>query len=56
MESIILYQVITWENYYPSPDNSVGTFLTKEEAERFIKEDKDTYWYPNTRILELEVK
>lgn len=56
----VVYSVIRYDDYYPSPDNTVGTFTTRTEAWTFLEKYKelneaDDVIYDNYKIVELKV-
>lgn len=36
-----IYVVLAWDDYYPSPDNSLAFFSKKADAEEFLKTYKE---------------
>lgn len=37
-----IYVVLAWDDFYPSPDNSLGFFLNKQNAEEFLKNHQES--------------
>lgn len=37
-----VWWVLGWDDYYPGVDNFCGSFLTEEEADAYIEEQKQT--------------
>ncbi len=42
---MIIWVVRAWDNYYPSPDNTVGYYMKKEDAEKCCSEVRDSNMY-----------
>ncbi len=42
---MIIWVVRAWDNYCPSPDNTVGYYMKKEDAEKRCSEVRDSNMY-----------
>ena len=51
-----VYAVAAWDNYYPSPDNVLKVFSSKEKAYEYYQEVVGTLSMDRYDILEYEVE
>ncbi len=52
---MIVYLVNSWSDYYPSPDNTVGAFLSEESAYKWIEDNRVSTLTGNYEVFEKEV-
>ena len=52
---MIIWVVRAWDNYYPSPDNTFGYYLNKEDAIKRYNEVRDSNEYDHCEYQPEEV-
>lgn len=50
-----VYVVLAWDDFYPSPDNSLGYFLKRQDAEDFLKTFKENIGECNWKHQHYEI-
>ena len=51
-----IWIVIAWDNYYPSPDNTVGFYRNEEDAKSKYKEVLESNRYDGCDYYRVEVE
>lgn len=55
-----IYMVISWDDFYPSPDNCRAVFLNKADAQAYLvkikKKDESDWKYGHYEIIFKRVK